>query len=165
MCEMCRGWTAEEVAADQRHHIATIGWTVLMIEPRPGGVGWAYTIGLSESYGHPELLCFSCDVRSAWAMLNRLGARVRDGTVVQPGRDVLAEVTTDVVDVHPVHLFGELVNGWRALYADRVPAQRPELRVLQVLEVAQVCHRCGDRHEDRGLRIRLDRPYARLPRP
>lgn len=157
MCEICKGWTHEEVAADQRHHITTIGWSVQMVEPRPGRVGWTYTIGLSESYGHPELLVFGRDVWAGGRMLNELGTAVRDGTVVEPGAAVVSGIALEVLEVHPVHLFGELVARWRALYEERDPRERPELRVLQVREASADS-------DDRDLRIRLDRPYTRLPR-
>ncbi|GAB2568054.1 DUF4262 domain-containing protein [Microlunatus antarcticus] len=158
MCAICKGWTHEEVAADQRHHIATIGWSVQMVEPRPGRVGWSYTIGLSESYGHPELLLVGRDVRADHEVLNRLGAAVRDGTTVRAGSSVVADLPLEAWEVHPVHLFGELVTSWRTVYEDRSPDERPELRFLQVREVP------AD-ETDRDLRTRLDRPYARLPRP
>ena len=48
--------TFEENADNLRDIVRRRGWAVLMVEPPPGGVGWAYTIGLHLSYGHPELL-------------------------------------------------------------------------------------------------------------
>lgn len=158
MCAICKGWTYEEVAADQRHRITTIGWTVQVVEPRPGRIGWSSTIGLSESCRHPELLVFGRDVRSDGLMLDLLAANVRDGMIVEPGCEAVGEVDLEVLEVHPVHLFGELVTAWQTVYEDRVARDRPELRVLQLRDPS------ADDH-DRDLRIRLDRPYARLPRP
>ena len=158
MCAICNGWTYEEVAAEQRHHVMTIGWAVELVEPRPGRVGWSYTIGLSESYRHPELLVVGRDVWADGRLLNQLGAAVRDGTIIRPGPVVVNGISLEVLEVHPVHLLGELVAAWRGLYGPRTPEHRPELRVLQVRPSA-----VDD--ADRDLRIRFDRPYARLPRP
>ena len=52
--------------------------------PQDDGPAFAYTIGLF-GLGHPELLIFGVDPRTAGEVLNDLGERVRSGAALMPG--------------------------------------------------------------------------------
>jgi len=49
---------------------------------------FAYTVGLYE-LGHPELITFGLDSRSAWGVLNWFFARIRAGEELAPGELVV----------------------------------------------------------------------------
>jgi hypothetical protein len=68
--------------------IAALGFTVMAVFPSSKSHGFAYTIGLSESTGHPELVLFGLPlpvahlVLSDIARLIKAGARYNDGDVI-----------------------------------------------------------------------------------
>lgn len=86
MCMKCQGLTDDEVRADLLGKIERFGWTLCAVEAGPGGLPFAYTIGLTRYHGHPELLVSGLDQFDAASVLNDLGARVRDGLRLEPGQ-------------------------------------------------------------------------------
>jgi hypothetical protein len=67
---------AEDTVA---HHIADFGWAVTMVPEDDEGPGFAYTTGLTEKFGHPELLIQGLQLEVMHGVLNLAGERVRDG--------------------------------------------------------------------------------------
>lgn len=76
MCEMCNGASYEEVLDDLDACVRRYGWAVQGVEGRRP---WAYTIGLAERFGHPELVLAGIAVPAAVTALNALGTMVATG--------------------------------------------------------------------------------------
>jgi hypothetical protein len=74
-----------------KHDIATQGFTVMAVFPSEVSPGFAYTIGLSESTGHPELLLFALPMQAAHVVLGDLATRIKAGERFSDG-DVINEV-------------------------------------------------------------------------
>ena len=76
---ICDGASPEEA----RRRLATLvrrhGWAIQGVEAGPRSAPWAYTIGLSEMFGHPELVIAGVEGEVAAAGLNELAERVRSG--------------------------------------------------------------------------------------
>lgn len=56
MCIMCDGASLDEVRFGIHGIIDRYGWYIQGVEAPPGGRSWAYTIGLSAAFDHPELI-------------------------------------------------------------------------------------------------------------
>ena len=65
--------------------IARHGWHVLMIPEDDEGPAFAYTVGLTETFGHPEVLMAGLPINTLHALLNELGDRVRAQALLQDG--------------------------------------------------------------------------------
>jgi hypothetical protein len=73
-------WTVRDETLDHiREVIAEHGWWVGMIGEEGGQPGFAYTIGLHESFGHAEIIIFGLPLASMHRILNVCGALVREG--------------------------------------------------------------------------------------
>lgn len=55
MCMMCDGATPDEMRFMVYGHIEKYGWHIVYVENQKRSASWAYTIGLSSRFGHPEL--------------------------------------------------------------------------------------------------------------
>lgn len=67
------------------------GWAVQLIAPGDDEPGFAYTVGLFRSFGHPELIVFGLPDEVAHAVLNEFGERARAGAELRSG-DRIPEV-------------------------------------------------------------------------
>jgi hypothetical protein len=55
------------------------GWHVVGVEEDEEGPGFAYSIGLYRSFGHPEVIVFGLPVRVMHRTINGVGEQVRSG--------------------------------------------------------------------------------------
>ncbi len=78
----------DEVEQRVRADIARHGWHVVIVPPEADAPGWAHSIGLCERWDHPELLVFGSAPAQLAALVNALGARVRDGHVFAADQEV-----------------------------------------------------------------------------
>jgi len=88
----------EKVIAD----VAEFGWHVVKVAEDANGPGFAFTIGLTKTFGHPEVIIFGLPLETMHVVLNNVGAIVREGTPLRPGRvteDVLEGYACEVVRV------------------------------------------------------------------
>jgi hypothetical protein len=152
MCIICDGASPEEA----RRRLATLvrryGWAIQGVEAGPRSAPWAYTIGLSEMFGHPELVIAGAEVEAAAAGLNELAERVGSGERFEAGRRgiLLLGAKVDVVPIEPVHLRRGLLAAWEDYYAD-LESVRPRLEAVQVVlppEVLSVVGSGGQPHLD-----------------
>lgn len=77
-----------------RADIASHGWSVVKIEPDAVGPGFAYTIGLQERFGHPEVIVVGLPTALAHRLINEVGEAIRMGSRYAAGQrydDVLRE--------------------------------------------------------------------------
>lgn len=104
------------------------GWHVVMVPEDEIGPGFAYTIGLTHTYGTPELAMFGLDVHVMHHMLNTLGSKSAGGAVLTDGQR-----HTDVIDGHPVTLRQADPRWYRTFFGRAIAFyRRPPFPVLQV---------------------------------
>jgi hypothetical protein len=104
VADMCAGWSAsrgdlgaawtrrDDLEETIRETVARVGWFVIGVGSDDDGPGFAYTIGLHRSYGHPELIIVGLRVDVMHALLNVCGERIKAGETLPldaPFSDVL----------------------------------------------------------------------------
>ena len=76
-------------------NVEEYGWHVVLIIPQGEVPSWAFTIGLTHSYGHPEVCLFGLPRDTAHAVLNIAGGQVRSGEKMESG-DFNSELLVDL---------------------------------------------------------------------
>jgi hypothetical protein len=110
-------------------NVQTFGWHCLSVYPQEGVVGarFTYTIGLSETFGHPEIMIFGLDSKVSHGILSDCVEKIRNGTTFQsnfeyPGvigggyKVIFKEVRTDFLPEYfgaAVRFYGD--NDFRGL--------------------------------------------------
>ncbi len=146
MCLHCEGFSEEEIERSQDLTIRIHGWLLQSVSDEEG-VGWSYTVGLTESYGHPELICLDIALDDQVQVIRWLADQV-----VATGRidaDAPQRGCIELLPVHRDHLATDLIATWLNRY-DRVPEGDEFLQI-----VFNSCHFCEG--HDHYLRL-LDRP-------
>ena len=72
MCDICNGRTHEELRIEMREYIGSRGWALQAVGASPSESGWVYTVGLIETFTHPDPAAYG-------SLLNRIGKHVRRG--------------------------------------------------------------------------------------
>ena len=75
----------DDIEARVRADIDQHGWHVVKVMGDDHAPAWAYTIGLHETLGHPELAMFGMPVDDLHRALNHMGGLVRAGRTFEPG--------------------------------------------------------------------------------
>lgn len=117
-------YTDEELAADVAQH----QWVVLKVNP-PRGVEYGYSVGLTRSFGHPELVVTGLDDDTMQELVNEIGEAIAGGATFRDG-----DVSGEFLEGYDV-TFRAVPASLRAshfAYADRFYAGG-ELAVLQVI--------------------------------
>src|SRR3546814_19040579 len=81
MCAICDGATYDEMLAGLHGVVERFGWAVQGVE---ASTPWTYTIGLTERFGHPELVLVGIDISLAMNILNALADRVAGEELAVP---------------------------------------------------------------------------------
>lgn len=79
----------EQVFDKVRGDIARVGWSAVGVFPRadePRPVTFTYTIGLAETYGHPELIVYGLDAKQAHEFLWSAIQLLKEGTRFEHGK-------------------------------------------------------------------------------
>jgi len=87
MIERFRGRQLDEDERNVLGHVERHGWSVTNIREQDGAPGWAFTIGLFENFGHPEVVIFGMDPQVRHSILNFIGKNVREGNPFAAGRE------------------------------------------------------------------------------
>lgn len=82
------GVDVEGMIEDCRSEVDAGGFTVVALVGDGTGCDWAYTVGLDQNFGHPELLIVGLDAPLAGAVLELVGTRVAAGEQVRAGSTV-----------------------------------------------------------------------------
>jgi hypothetical protein len=138
MCSMCNGETIEESFAFLGDTIDRVGWALQGVDAGSPGRSWAYTIGLIESYDHPELIVTGVDLAVAERMLNTMSKQVARGDRYEPGEVVEfgnGDVVARILGVHVSHFHTDRFAMWFGYYASlgRLPGQ-PLFRLAALLD-------------------------------
>lgn len=166
MCFLCDGGTVEEHRALIGRHIDRHGWAVQHVEADPPNLPWAYTIGLTEQFDHPELVVLGLAPVPAAHLLNAMGLvvavehRFDDTAEAYVDLDDESEVLVGLRPVHPKHVVNGLVAAWTDYYRHAPGPRRPLPSVLQV--VLPDRDHCAVHQRTQPL---LDDPTSRLMTP
>jgi len=87
MIERFRRRELDESEREVLSHVERHGWNVTNIREQDGAPGWAFTIGLFETFGHPEIAVFGMDQRARHSILNWIGENIRKGNNFTAGRE------------------------------------------------------------------------------
>ena len=131
-----------------RARIADHQWVLQAVEAGPHSAGWVYTIGLTASYGSPELVISGDDMRHDAMLLNEIGQHIAIGAEVDAG-EVLdlsgldgEEYPVEFEEVHGSYLEHGLCACWTDYYW-RMGEDPGPLRVLQVVPpLTEWCDHC-----------------------
>ena len=135
MCENC-DLTLERLPGRIRDN----AFTVLSVGSSATARGWAYTIGLVDAYGHPELVIAGLPLNRMVGPLTALARCVAAGDRIDtPGQHGFNGAAIGTVPVHSRHLERGLMARW-SWYYDLVGRFDLQLRALQiVLPVGEYC--------------------------
>jgi hypothetical protein len=99
-------------------HIEEFGWEVVMIDPDHANLGWAFTVGLHDVFGKPELIIIGLNKETAQWLLNDAAKRMLEGADLTQGRhkDLLEGV--DVIFRAVDRKWLRQVMGWATWYND-----------------------------------------------
>ncbi len=112
-----------------RNHIDTLisryGWMVMSVGGGAGEMGYAYTIGLTRQYAHPEVLVFGLPFQVAHGILGSLVTCIEAEGRPLPLRRPLREVASAPVQLIPIlraYRTGaySFFNGARAYYGTNI---------------------------------------------
>ena len=148
MCMKCDGYSDEEIERHLDLVIRVHGYLIQQVTAEPAP--WTYTIGLRESFDHPELLCVDIEGGTQTTLIKELGDEVARERRIDA--TMLRELDLALLEVDESHLHrDDLVGGWEERY------QRSALRgdFLQVAPGPSWFCECHA-----GLLRRLDRPAA-----
>ncbi len=112
MCMRCDGCSDEEIERATDLTIITNGYLLLRVtdEYNP----WSYTVGLRESYGHPEFVCVDTSTARQQQLIRLLADEVADQGRIDD--DVLRGADIELLVVDEVHLRDDLVVVWEERY-------------------------------------------------
>ena len=82
-------------------HVASGSWALQGVEAGEHQRPWAYTIGLMQHFGHPELVITDGAWRESAVILNQLGECVRQGDRFVPG--MVVESDGSAIELGVVH--------------------------------------------------------------
>ncbi len=88
----------EQAKQEREYLIKKHGWMVMKVSD-PEGVmpKFSYTIGLWESYHHPEIIVLGLNSDVAHTILNDIGSKIKNGEVILENKNY-----KDIVDTYPV---------------------------------------------------------------
>jgi hypothetical protein len=69
-------------------HLDRVGWAVICIPDDDEGPGFAYSLGLYETHGHPEVILIGMKTQTMYDLVNWIGKRVALGHRFEPGMPV-----------------------------------------------------------------------------
>ncbi|MBZ9713873.1 DUF4262 domain-containing protein [Deinococcus multiflagellatus] len=79
------GTVADPVWARVLAGARAYGWQVVMVPEDAEGPAFAYTVGLTQTFRHPELILFGLPLPTMQAILNLAVALIREGQRFQAG--------------------------------------------------------------------------------
>jgi len=144
MCLLCDGYSEEDVMQHIDLAIRVHGWQLTQVEAedRP----WTYTIGLLETYGHPELLVADVRLGDAADLLRALVPLIaHHGSLPL---DELDQLGLALVPVHETHLTTSLVAAWSSHYGHS-PEPGSFMQVVPPPDWFCACHQHASRRFDR----------------
>lgn len=157
MCIICDGATPDEALFGVHGCVETYGWFIQYVEGRTLANSWAYTIGLTLHFRHPELVLVGADMGDTGRILNGLGDMVRDGMTITPEHCFIDPYGshTHISPVHPIHFRKGVFAVWNEYFESLGPPP-PEESALEVVLP-------GRKPMLRGPNFKPNEPIARRP--
>jgi hypothetical protein len=161
MCFFCNGGSADEWARSVDRNIDDNGFTVVAVEgPGLNGVGgWAYSIGLTERFDHPELVvtggcCSACGRQ----LIADVASLVTAGDHFDVGDELSLGSRRAVrfAPVHPMQWSTDRFNAWLEHYTSK-PWAWPMQCALQIVWLDKRRRWQDDQRNKRWPFDRLDR--------
>ena len=115
MCTYCDDTSPDDVVSGLIDDIDTYGWALVWVDG-PEGI-YAYTIGLQDHVGHPDLIVLDVSEDVAAPLLNSMVDLL--GQQDQHARRDLARSGLCLVEGHPDHLIGPLFTMWVRCFEHR----------------------------------------------
>ncbi len=161
MCFICDGGTHDEYDLIVEANIKRVGWHLTAVEATSRSPGWVYSIGLLESFDHPELVVMgSCCMECGGAQLNDLARLIEAGSRFAPGTaacDGHAGGPARFGSVHAAQWESDRFATWVNYYGPRgLPVQPAAVQVIS----RDVAGRWQDETPE-WRNLRLDRLPAR----
>lgn len=135
MCLICDGYSEEQVMGAVDMHIRIHGYHLQLVEDdRP----WAYTVGLTETFDHPELVVVGVELRSAEELIRIAVDVLKAGCDLDRG---LAQHGAHTAVVHERYLDGEWFGNWMRRYDGELPPPGSFLQIVPPADWFCDCHR------------------------
>jgi hypothetical protein len=83
--------------------VAEYGWYVALFEANAATPAFGYTIGLWQTFGHPEIISFGLSEDALHTILNNAGDLVRQGQKIELQKDNWAIFNKSPAQFQPVH--------------------------------------------------------------
>ncbi|HUQ63998.1 MAG TPA: DUF4262 domain-containing protein [Acidimicrobiales bacterium] len=129
---MCDGASIDEVRFRVHGCITQYGWYIQAVEAGNDGTDWAYTVGLSAGFDHPELVVVGLDFLKGGSLLNALAEEVGHGDMFVAGEQL--RVLGDVAE--PVEVNSrQFEHGTFATWSDYYSCLGPPLPRAHALQV------------------------------
>jgi hypothetical protein len=133
MCAICEGQTEDDVRKKLCARVDRFGWAIQGVEPSGDRLGWVYTIGLVEHFGHPELVMAGGDLFRPTSIIDALGEHIASGERVLVGEHIWARNSLlRIGRVHPRQMEYGLFDMWFDYYVHQGDYV-PQLEAVQVL--------------------------------
>jgi hypothetical protein len=115
VCDLCDGLTDGALMARTFERITTNRFTMFSVD---GPAPWAYTVGLVESYDHPELVVTGLNVESSSVLLSGIAERVKTGERFDDPNAVayVRGASVRFGEVHPAQWLHGRFNMWFGYY-------------------------------------------------
>jgi Domain of unknown function (DUF4262) len=78
----CEGPSDEKLLDDVKRY----GWHVVKVLDTADSPGWAYSVGLYQTFRHPEIIIFGLDLDDMHVIINTIGETVREGHAFENDR-------------------------------------------------------------------------------
>lgn len=131
----------DNIKSEMELLIITDGYSVQSAIGGPAGTSWTYTVGLSKSFGLPELVITNLDPDDAFMLVSWVIEQLRAGGDIAD----FDAAQFRPVPVHKTHLDGELMKLWREYY-DEDPSTVDVVQLQLGPELACPC--CIDTQVD-----------------
>lgn len=124
----------DQLIADLKMRIITDGYGIYSDVPDPARITTTYTVGMSRSFGLPELVITNIDFFDAAILISWVVEQLQAGESL----DDLDPAQFTAVPVHKVHLNGDLMEQWREHY-DEEPSTVEVMQLKLGPELACSC--------------------------
>lgn len=95
----CEGGKDDKVLAD----VEKFGWHVVKILETDDSPGWAFSIGLFQTFGHPEVVVFGLNHDLMHSIINSIGEDIRSGKNFEINRQYDELIEGYACTFKPVH--------------------------------------------------------------
>lgn len=131
---MCEGASLDEMRFALHGTIERYGWSIQYVGDEPVSRAWAYTVGLTAGFDHPELVVVGLEPELAAGLLNELGGMIRTGTRFELGHLIIDGDGNHIhlSRVHPAHWVRGVFASWVDYYG-ALGGKRPEPKALEVV--------------------------------